>query len=171
MAFKIIDSCTGCSACERRCPTAAIHGIKKEMYYIDAQLCIDCGACGVVCPDDAILDTYNVLCEQVKAQQRPKAFVQLEKCTGCVYCVNSCPFDCISMEPAPAVVQGNAGIAATIAVVEHKKCVGCTVCELDCPYDAIHIWRQDDERAKLLVAHDKDLWAASRPAVDKEKAA
>jgi ferredoxin len=161
MAFQIIDSCTGCSACESRCPTAAIHGIKKEMYYIDAQLCIDCGACGVVCPDEAILDTVGVLCEQVKAQQRPKAFVQLEKCTGCVYCVNSCPFDCISMEPAPLALMGNGGISMTIAVVEQRKCTGCTCCELDCPYDAIHIWRQDDERAKVLVEHNKGLWAAA----------
>ena len=89
MAFTIIESCTGCTACEKRCPTSAIHGIKKEMYYIDPELCIDCGACGVVCPDEAILDTYGRLCEQLKAQQRPKAFVELEKCTGCVYCANS----------------------------------------------------------------------------------
>src|SRR5262249_56164714 len=90
MAFTIIDSCTGCSACERRCPTAAIHGVKKEMYYIDPNLCIDCGACGAVCPDEAILDGNGVLTQQLKAQERPKAFVQLEKCTGCGYCVNAC---------------------------------------------------------------------------------
>jgi Na+-translocating ferredoxin:NAD+ oxidoreductase subunit B len=158
MAFTIIDSCTGCTACERRCPTAAIHGVKKEMFYIDASLCIDCGACGAVCPDDAILDAHGVMCEQLKAQERPKAFVQLEKCTGCVYCVNACPFDCITMEKAPPSITGGAGIATTVAVVETKKCTGCTVCELDCPYDAIHIWRQDDERAKVLTEHNKKLW-------------
>ena len=37
-------------------------------------------------------------------------------------------------------------------------CTGCTLCELDCPYDAIHIWRQDDERAKVLNEHNKTLW-------------
>ncbi len=160
MAFTIIDSCTGCTACERRCPTAAIHGIKKEIFYIDPSLCIDCGACGVVCPDEAILDGGGVLCQQVKAASRPKAFVQLEKCTGCVYCVNSCPFDCIAMEPAPAVLKGAGGISLTIATVDQKKCTGCTVCELDCPYDAIHVWRQDDQRAASLKAHDKELRAA-----------
>src|SRR5258706_4219893 len=142
MAFTIIDSCTGCTACEKRCPTAAIHGVKKEMFYIDPELCIDCGACGVVCPDDAILDKYGVMCEQIKGQDRPKAFVELEKCTGCVYCVNSCPFDVITMEVAPASLVGLGGIAERIAVVEMKRCTGCTVCELDCPYDAIHIWKQ-----------------------------
>lgn len=157
MPFTIIESCTGCSACEKRCPTSAIHGVKKEMYYIDPELCIDCGACGVVCPDEAILDTYGRLCEQLKAQQRPKAFVELEKCTGCVYCANSCPFICITMEPAPEKIRGT-GIASTVAVIDLKKCTGCTVCEIDCPYDAIHIWRQDDPRAKATDAHNKVLW-------------
>ncbi len=77
MSYTIIDSCTGCSACESRCPTAAIHGVKKELYYIDPALCIDCGACGAVCPDDAILDTYGRLCEQLKAQQQK--FVEMEQ--------------------------------------------------------------------------------------------
>ena len=159
MPYTIIDSCTGCSACERRCPTRAIHGIKKDVYYIDPGLCIDCGACGVVCPDESILDHYGRLCVPLKAKQRPKAFVELEHCTGCTYCVHSCPFDCITMEPAPLVMRGG-GIASTVAVVELRKCTGCTVCELDCPYDAIHIWRADDPRAAANTAHNKALWAA-----------
>jgi Na+-translocating ferredoxin:NAD+ oxidoreductase subunit B len=163
MAYTIIDSCTGCSACESRCPTAAIHGIKKELYYIDPALCIDCGACGVVCPDDAILDTFGRLTQQIKAQQRPKAFVELEKCTGCVYCVNACPFDCITMEPSPPALQG-IGIAAKVAVVEMRKCTGCTVCELDCPYDAIHIFRQDDPRAREIASRAEELWKSGTKA-------
>lgn len=164
MPYKIIDTCTGCTACERRCPTAAIHGVKKEKFYIDADLCIDCGACGVVCPDDAILDTFGQLCVQLKAQDRPKAFVELEKCTGCVYCVNSCPFDCITMENAPPSLNGllgrdNGGIGSTVAVVEMRKCTGCTLCEIDCPYDAIHVWQQGDPRAKAVGEKSKKAWA------------
>ena len=169
MSFTIIDNCTGCSACESRCPTAAIHGVKKELYYIDPELCIDCGACGVVCPDESILDTYGRMCEQLKAKERPKAFVELEKCTGCVYCANSCPFDCITMEEAPAALLG-CGIANTVAVIELRKCTGCSVCELDCPYDAIHIWRQDDPRARTVDAHNKVLWADKKPGEKREAA-
>jgi NAD-dependent dihydropyrimidine dehydrogenase PreA subunit len=64
------------------------------------------------------------------------------------------------MEKAPPSLTGGGGIATTVAVVELKKCTGCTVCELDCPYDAIHIWRQDDERAKALDARNKELWSS-----------
>ena len=167
MPYAIIDTCTGCTACERRCPTAAIHGVKKEKFYIDPALCIDCGACGVVCPDDAILDTLGQLCQQLKAQQRPKAYVELEKCTGCVYCVNSCPFDCITMENAPSSLNGlwgrdGQGIGATVAVVEMRKCTGCTLCEIDCPYDAIHVWQQDDPRAVACDKKTKKFWEAAK---------
>jgi ferredoxin len=163
MPYTIIETCTGCTACERRCPTAAIHGVKKEKFYIDHDLCIDCGACGVVCPDDAILDTFGQLCQQLKPAERPKAFVELEKCTGCVYCVHSCPFDCITMENAPPSLNGRfgrqiGGIGATVAVVELRKCTGCTVCEIDCPYDAIHIWKQTDLRAKTCETKNKKFW-------------
>ncbi len=157
VAYRIIETCTGCSACERRCPTQAIHGVYKEMYYIDADLCIDCAACGVVCPDKAILDEKGDLCIQIKTHHRPKAFVDLEKCTGCVYCVYSCPFDCITMESAPPSLLANGGIANLVAVVNAKTCTGCTVCELDCPYDAIHIWRQDDERALASRTRNQSL--------------
>jgi NAD-dependent dihydropyrimidine dehydrogenase PreA subunit len=163
MPYTIIDACTGCSACESRCPTRAIHGVKKELYYIDPELCIDCGACGVVCPDESILDTFGRLCENLKSKQRPKAYVELEKCTGCVYCANTCPFNCITMEDAPPTIRGQ-GIASTVAVIQMRKCTGCTVCELDCPYDAIHIWRQDDPRALENEAHNKELWAMVKAA-------
>jgi ferredoxin len=46
MPFTIIaENCTGCSACEKRCPTRAISGDPKKAYFIEDTLCIDCGAC------------------------------------------------------------------------------------------------------------------------------
>jgi Fe-S-cluster-containing dehydrogenase component len=67
------------------------------------------------------------------------------------------------MEDAPAAIKGLGGISATVAVIETKKCTGCTVCEIDCPYDAIHIWRQDDPRAKEVEGHNKILWGNVKP--------
>src|SRR4030095_5915847 len=72
MPFTIVaETCTGCTACEKRCPTKAISGDPKKAYYIEATLCIDCGACGVICPDEAILDTYGNVTKVLKRQERP----------------------------------------------------------------------------------------------------
>ena len=35
--------------------TGAISGESKKVYFIEPGACIDCGACGVICPDEAIL--------------------------------------------------------------------------------------------------------------------
>ena len=76
MPFTIVaENCTGCTACEKRCPTKAISGDPKKAYYIEATLCIDCGACGVICPDEAILDTWGNVTKVLKRQERPIAVV------------------------------------------------------------------------------------------------
>lgn len=141
MAYFITENCTGCTACIKRCPTDAITGARKLLHVIDPALCIDCGACGVVCPDEAIFDDAGVLCELLKASARPKAIVDEPACTGCEWCVWACPFDALEMVDSPP----GAGFAKLVAVIE-KRCTGCLLCELDCPYDAIHIFRQDDPR-------------------------
>lgn len=145
MAFIITENCTGCTACIRRCPTTAISGERKLLHVIDPELCIDCGACGVVCPDEAIYDNEGNLCEMLKPAQRPKAYVDLQSCVGCEWCVWACPFDALIMS------SFSASYHFKIAEVIEKKCVGCTLCELDCPYDAIHIFRGDSPLASTQI--------------------
>jgi NAD-dependent dihydropyrimidine dehydrogenase PreA subunit len=49
------------------------------------------------------------------------------KClTGCRVCVDSCPVDCLEIDPA----KGKARMA-------HDECWYCLACEIDCPRDAI----------------------------------
>ncbi len=57
MAYVITSPCKGEKAaeCVEVCPVDAIHG-DDEMYYIDPDTCIDCGACEPVCPVDAIFE-------------------------------------------------------------------------------------------------------------------
>lgn len=145
MAFIITENCTGCTACIRRCPTNAIIGERKLLHVIDPELCIDCGACGVICPDEAIYDNEGQLCDFLKPAQRPMAYVDLQSCVGCEWCVWACPFDALKMSPLKE------GQHFEIAEVITKKCVGCTLCELDCPYDAIHIFSGDSDRAAARI--------------------
>jgi NADH:ubiquinone oxidoreductase subunit F (NADH-binding)/(2Fe-2S) ferredoxin len=46
--------CTGCLACIKPCPTAAISGKKKEPHLIDQEKCIQCGTCMDACNFDAV---------------------------------------------------------------------------------------------------------------------
>lgn len=53
--FVDVDKCTGCTVCERVCPTGAISGGLKKPHIIDALKCISCGACFQNCRFGAIL--------------------------------------------------------------------------------------------------------------------
>jgi len=55
MAFVITSACIDEKAadCVEVCPVDCIEE-GEEMYYIDPDICIDCGACEAVCPVEAI---------------------------------------------------------------------------------------------------------------------
>ena len=145
VAYKIIETCIGCTACTKRCPTNAITGERNLLHVIDPTLCIDCGACGVVCPPEAILDTFGEVCRGLKKNDWPKAVVIEEKCigSGCELCINICPFDALSLQHSERIDD-----FFGVSTVDEKKCTGCRLCEDVCGWDSIHIFPLKNEILK-----------------------
>lgn len=145
MAYSIIETCIGCTACTKRCPTNAITGERNQLHVIDPTLCIDCGACGVVCPPEAILDSDGDVCKSFKKNEWPRAVVIEEKCigSGCELCINICPFDALSLQHSDRIDD-----FFGVSTVDEKKCTGCRLCEDVCGWDAIHIFPLRHEMKK-----------------------
>ena len=51
------ETCTGCLACAKICPSDAITGEKKKPHTVNPKKCIKCGACIQVCKFDAVIIT------------------------------------------------------------------------------------------------------------------
>src|SRR3972149_5051162 len=82
MSYKILETCIGCTACTKRCPTDAISGVRNSMHIIDPELCIDCGACAVVCPVECIADEWGDIGKGFPRREWPKAIVIEDNCIG-----------------------------------------------------------------------------------------
>ena len=136
LAYSIIETCIGCTACTKKCPVEAITGLRNQLHIIDAELCIDCGACGAVCPPEAILDEFGDLARTFPRRELPLAKVTEENCigSGCELCINICPFEALTLEDTP-----NHHDYYGMATVDDKKCVGCRLCEEACGWSAIYI--------------------------------
>ena len=160
VAYTIVDTCIGCTACTKRCPTNAITGTRNVVHVIDPRLCIDCGACGVVCPPEAILDDLGDICKTFPRKEWPKAIVVEDNCIGCgcELCIQVCPFDALSLgEPERTV-----GDFFGIAVLNERKCTGCRLCEDACGWGAIYI---DPPREMLK----RRAWPAEETAAEPQK--
>ena len=51
------EKCVGCGACRRKCPVECIAGKPKEVHLIDQGRCIKCGQCFAACKFDAVKRT------------------------------------------------------------------------------------------------------------------
>jgi electron transport complex protein RnfB len=137
VAYRIIDTCIGCTACAKRCPTNAISGGRDVLHVIDPEFCIDCGACGVLCPPEAILDEDGDVCRSFPRKEWPKAIVVEDNCIGqgCEQCINICPFDALYLDLGDGEAQDFFGVAR----VNDRRCTGCRLCEQVCGWEAIYV--------------------------------
>lgn len=79
MAFVITSPCVGekSGECVETCPVdCIIEG--DDMFYIDPDVCIDCGACEAVCPVEAIYPEEEVPEEEHEFIQINKDFFEEE---------------------------------------------------------------------------------------------
>ena len=137
MAFQIIpELCIGCTACSKKCPVVCISGESKRIHWIDPESCIDCGACGIVCPTEAILDGGGLPLPFIKKRsERPIAVVDEIFCSGCDFCTDICPFDCLEIVKDVTSPLSN----SVVKMVNEKNCVACRLCEDVCQKEAISV--------------------------------
>jgi formate hydrogenlyase subunit 6/NADH:ubiquinone oxidoreductase subunit I len=75
--------------------------------------------------------------------------VDEEACVACGLCVESCPFDALSVDD--------------VARVDGVRCVGCGVCTLVCPEEALGLVRRPEDEV-LPPPVTEDEWRAERAA-------
>lgn len=158
MAFEITDACSGCAACVPSCPASAIRGTAREVHEIDPARCIDCGACGVVCPDRAVRDPHGMVFSLYENPRGRRAFVELSRCTGCGWCVDTCAFDAIRT----VVVNTDDGAALALASVDPARCTGCDQCTMECDDRAMAVLRVEGPEVDALLARNADFITARR---------
>lgn len=150
MAFKIIDTCSGCAACVPTCPAGAIQGDPRAPHQIDPARCVDCGACGVVCRDEAVRDARGETFSLFEPSRRRRAFVDISRCDGCGWCVDTCAFDALQS----VTVTAESGEVLSFVAVNPARCTGCEGCVLECDDRAVRVLRGDDPAVELMHARN-----------------
>ncbi len=139
MAYFITDECIGCLQCLLKCPVDAITGDRGRLHIIDPDVCIDCGACGMACPVEVIHDQFGNVCKFIDVpSHRPIAVIYEELCSGCDFCVQICPWECLEIVD-PNTNQHADSFFGICELVKPKDCVGCLLCEEVCIKDAIRV--------------------------------
>lgn len=117
------EKCKDCESgvCIKFCPTGAI-AMDEGKVVIDTDLCVGCGACVNVCPEQAItlerelgpvIKTKNLLVDQ-------------ETCVKCQVCEENCPVEAIHLEGDKVVLL-------------EDRCILCDVCSTKCPVGALKL--------------------------------
>ena len=117
------DKCKECESysCLEFCPTRAIT-MDEGKAVIDTDLCIGCGACVNVCPDQAI----TLQRELGPVIETKELLMDQDACVQCQVCEENCPKDAIKIEDDEIVLS-------------RDKCILCDVCTTKCPVGALKL--------------------------------
>jgi formate hydrogenlyase subunit 6/NADH:ubiquinone oxidoreductase subunit I len=112
-------------------------GAKKERHRINPAICIDCGACGRVCPAKSVEDNFGTIAQRTKKQDWEKPFFNLESCMSCGICLDTCPAGALD-----ANLQKVGSRHVFPFLIDDSLCMGCGFCAADCPVGAITMGRR-----------------------------
>jgi len=134
-AYNINESCSGCTVCAKLCPVFAITGEKNVRHVINEKRCVECGVCGRVCQQGAVIDSAGKKCIPVKRVQWPKPVIDTGICSACTICVNDCTAGALRI----SLPEFRGDINVFAELFQPQKCTGCAVCQKHCPLDAIRM--------------------------------
>jgi electron transport complex protein RnfB len=58
----------------------------------------------------------------------------VDGCTGCEWCIDFCPVDCIDKIDDPFYAGDG---THQVVIVDWDVCTGCTICAKECPWETI----------------------------------
>jgi heterodisulfide reductase subunit A len=70
-----------------------------------------------------------------------------EKCDGCAYCVDPCPFNAITL----VEYETDDGQIKKRVIVDEALCKGCGTCQATCPKEGIFIWHFKLEQLRAMT--------------------
>ena len=65
-----VKKCTGCKLCVKACPVFVLELKDKKALVSHGDFCIECGHCGAVCPEGAVVQKKTVVAQGLKAGKK-----------------------------------------------------------------------------------------------------
>jgi len=96
---------------------------------VDRNVCIGCGKCMKVCPQNLIAlipeeNTIQPLCSSLSSAKETRSACGAG-CIGCGICERLCP-------------AGAIRVIDVHAVIDQGRCIACGMCAMNCPRGVIH---------------------------------
>jgi heterodisulfide reductase subunit A-like polyferredoxin len=88
------------------------------------------------------------------------AYVDPEKCVGCLTCTRVCPFSIPQVLPT----EGRKGVGdlGNAAFIDTAQCQGCGTCTGECPANAIQLMHFTDEQMMLRSIKGLGAWQVEK---------